>query len=192
MAKSKSIYADIIPGLPKLPPEDQSRQDKLDEFKTLLPSKDPNHIARVYYKLRCGGGPKLTPQEFGQFMVRLGKEGLTELLSEVNFQLEAYEQLLVASQQAKEEGWGKYGVGDNALRLEDGTTIRVQQEPYGKVMDKEAFRVWCCQNGYERQLQLWPSSMNSIVKERLKAGENVPDGTEAFSYDKIVFTAGKK
>jgi len=186
-----SKYAAILPKLPKLPPEDASRQQNLDEFKKLIPTKEPEFLARAYITLRNGIGPKLTSEEFGALIVRLGKDGLSELLAECNFQIEAYEQMLAASQQAKAAGWGKYGVSENSFRMADGATIRVQSEPYGKVMDKELFRQWCIDNGYETQLQLWPSRMNAMVKERLLAGENVPDGTEAFSYDKIVFEKAK-
>lgn len=184
-------YAAILPKLPKLPPEDASRQVKLDEFKQLIERREPEALGQTYVRLRIGSGPKLTPQEFGTLIARLGKDGLSELLAECNFQIEAYEQLLASSQQAKVAGWGKYGAGENAIRLADGSTIRVQTEPYGKVMDKEAFRLWCIANGYASQLQLWPSKMNMMVKERLLAGENVPDGTEAFSYDKIFYEKGK-
>lgn len=35
--------------------------------------------------------------------------------------------------------------------------------------------------GYEKQLQLWPSSMNAIVKERTLEGVAPPDGVEVFA-----------
>jgi len=95
--------------------------------------------------------------------------------------------LLQRSQEHGEPGWGQYGVKDNALRLPDGSTVRVDQEPQARVMDKEAFRLWCIANGYERQMKLHHGTMNGIVKERALAGEPGPDGTETYAYTKVVF-----
>lgn len=110
----------------------------------------------------------------------------------LNLKIEACTQLLVASQDRGDEGWGKYGVKDNALRLENGDTIRVHAEPYGQVKDKEAFRLWCIANGYERQLQLWPSTMNALAKERRVNGDPDPDGVEVFRKEQVKFIAAGK
>lgn len=68
--------------------------------------------------------------------------------------------------------------GVRAVSFEDGGGVSTYQEPYGKVVNPVAFRAWCCANGYEQKLQLWPSTMNSIAKERTLAGEPPPDGVE--------------
>jgi hypothetical protein len=161
-------YDSVVPGLPKLK-EEPAYQERVDEVKSGIAMREPVVLASQYAALR------------------LKKDLLNEELSGVNLEIVAYEQLLVASQENGEAGWGAYGVKPNAIRLPSGYTIRVHHEPYGKVMDKEAFRIWCIQNGYERQLQLWPSRMNSLVKERLIAGENPPEGCEAFGVDKVEF-----
>lgn len=174
MAKAKQgKYDEVLPNLPKLLAE-APRQEKIDQEKAKVVVREPSLMAESYIALRAA------------------KDGLKAQLSSVELKIEAYEQLLTESQENQEDGWGRYGVKDNALRLPTGDTIRIQPEPYGKVVDKEAFRLWCIANGYERQLQLWPSTMNALVKERLLAGEPEPDGTEAFSYTKIVWVKGQE
>lgn len=166
---TESKYAAVLPGLTKLPPEDTGWQAKVNLVKASITRREAEFLAVKYVERR-----------------QL-KEEIDARLSEVNAEIAALEQLLAESQEQRAEGWGRYGVKDNALRLADGSTIRVQQEPTGKVVDKEAFRQWCVANGYETKLQLWPSVMNAIVKERLLSGEPEPDGTEAYSYTKVVF-----
>lgn len=161
MAKT-SKYDLVLPGLPVLQPADSAWQAKVQQFKDEVSDRKAMSLATSYVALRAA------------------KEEINKQLSDINLKIEAYEQLLDTSQSTKAEGWGKYGVKDNALRLPDGTTIRVEKQPYGQVKDKEAFRQWCIANGYENQLQLWPSVMNALVKERLLAGEPEPDGCEAF------------
>lgn len=162
-------YDAVLPSLPKLPP-DVTRQNEIEQLKAKIAVRNPYLMAETYTTLR----------EL--------KDQLKAQLSTVELQIEAYEQLLAESQEEGGSGWGQFGVKPNALRLQNGDTIRIQPEPYGKVTDKEAFRQWCIANGYERQLQLWPSTMNAIVKERLLAGDPEPDGTEAYSYTKVVLT----
>ena len=196
-------YDTVLPLLPKLPPEDPSRQSQIDAVKASVVQRNAAALAEGYVLLRAT------------------KDEAVARLAVIQLRLEAYEQLLTESQEAGAEGWGAYGVKDNALRLASGETVRVQPEPYGKVVDKEAFRLWCvapadvcmlCGNsehalihhqledgsyspachkykpggGYENQLQLWPSRMNAIVKERLLHGEPNPDGCEAYVSTKVV------
>jgi hypothetical protein len=185
-------YDALVPNLPKLAPEDQGYQEKVNAVKDATRYRnDATRLADNYARLRLGDGPQPGSLETDQLVARLGKRGIEALLYACNLRIAAHEQMLADSQSARADGWGKYGVKDNALRLSDGTTIRIDREPYGKVIDREAFRKWCIVNGYETKLQLWPSTMNAIVKERLLAGEPEPDGTEAYSMDKVVFVPAK-
>jgi hypothetical protein len=167
MAKPNK-YDAVLPGLPKLPPADAGRQEQVDRVKEAVVHRDPVGMADDYVALREK------------------KDALKAQLSRLEVMIDAYEQLLAASQEDGADGWGRYGVKANALRLPTGDTIRIQPEPYGKVVDKETFRLWCLANGYERQLQLWPSTTNAVVRERLLRGEPEPDGTEAYAYTKVV------
>lgn len=67
---------------------------------------------------------------------------------------------------------------------------RVQSEPHGDVADKEVFRQWCVKNDLEKSLQLWPSTVQSIVKERALRGDDPPDGVEVSAKSKLVISKG--
>lgn len=155
-------YDAITPLLPKLQPDDPSRQQKIDAVKNGVTNRDAIPLATEFIRLR------------------LLKDDMESDLKAVNLMIEVYEQLLAESQEAERAGWGEYGVKENALRLPDGDTVRIEIQPYGQVKDKEAFRLWCLKNGYERQMHLWPSTTNAVVKERLFTGDPSPDGCEAF------------
>lgn len=165
-------YAHVMAGLAPAP-VDQTYQDKVNAEKQKIGKRQPTEIARMYGVLRAQ------------------KEALAAQEGILNLQLAALTQLLIESHEHQEEGWGQYGVASNALRLPDGDTVRIQGEPYGQVTDKEAFRRWCIANGYESQLQIWPSTMNAIVKERCLSGEALPDGTEAFPKITVVYAEAK-
>ena len=168
-----SKYDAILPGIATMPVVDQSYQDKVDAAKVKLQDLSAADLAAEYARMDAA------------------KEDILVKLYAANLRIEAITQLLVASQDANGEGWGDYGVADNAIRLPSGATIRVQPEITGQVKDKEAYRLWCIKNGYETRLQLWPTTTNAIVKERLMAGEPEPDGVQAFRRNKLVFTEGK-
>jgi hypothetical protein len=73
------------------------------------------------------------------------------------------------------------------LKLNLTPTVYYQSEPYGTVEDKDLFREWCVANGLGEKLQLWPTTMQSIVKERLLAGDTLPDGVTATNKPKLTF-----
>jgi len=169
VAAKPGKYDAIIPSLPKMPASDPSYQERVEAAKAEIPNKDAVAMATEYVRLR-----KL-------------KDAINDELSAVQLLITAHEQLLDVSQEAEEPGWGLYGTKDNAIKLASGETVRIQREPAGKVVDREAWRQWGVANGYERQMALHPGTMNSIVKERLLSGEACPEGTEAYVYTKVVF-----
>lgn len=168
------IYDAVLPKDAPTTDPDSKRQEKIDRIKSEIGKPDAVTLGMVYASLRKE------------------KADIEERLYSVGLRISAVEQLLMDSQAAADAEWGQYGAKDNAIRLASGDVIRIDREPQGKVVDKEAFRLWCIENGYERQLQLWPSRMNSICKERLKAGEPEPDGCDISTYKKIVFTPHKE
>jgi len=231
-------YEAVVKTLKRAEPADLQYQDRVNVVKAELAPLDVTALAQTYIELRKGNGVPLSdlmkdlvttlgrwpnPQEMQTVLLDCyGKEGIEELLAACNLRIEAATQLLVASQDRGDEEWGKYGVKPNALRLENGDTIRVHSEPYGQVKDKEAFRLWCiapadvcrtCEEregapwhsdipsddpqvhrfnpggGMERQLQLWPATMNAIAKERAATGDPYPDGVEVFRKEQVKFIA---
>lgn len=164
-----SKYAAVLPDLPRLPAADAPYQERVNQHKMTLNTLDAIKLAELYTEHRRE------------------KDRLDDEVKALNLKIEAVTQMLVRSQSDGEEAWGQYGVKDNAIRLPNGDTVRVKSEPYGQVKDKEAFRLWCIANGYERQLQLWPATMNALAKERRLSGEPDPDGVEVFRKDSLVF-----
>jgi hypothetical protein len=94
---------------------------------------------------------------------------LGDLKSAAQLLQDAYERLMV--EKMEEEGVA-------SLRLESGASVSTYMEPYSKIVDREAFRNWCIDNGYEPQMQLLWMTTNAIAKERTLAGEAPPDGVE--------------
>jgi len=66
-------------------------------------------------------------------------------------------------------------------------TVYYQSEPFAVVEDKDLFREWCIVNGLAEKLQLWPTTTQAIVKERLLAGDTLPDGVSATNKPKLTF-----
>ena len=159
--KSTSKYAAILPDLPLY--IEPKRQDKVEMAKKHITERTPTEMVRNYIQLRRD------------------KQELEDRLADINLLLEAYTQLLGVSQSAQEEGWGLYGVADNALRLATGETLHMGRLPLAQVIDLNALRGWAIANGYEQQLRLWPSTVNKIVKERLMRGIAEPPGVKVFA-----------
>ncbi len=172
--KQPGVYDHVLPGLPVAPPEDVKYQEKVDALKIDIGRPDAMTLANLYTEARAE------------------KDALEAEEYKVNMRIEAITQLLADSEERGDAGWGDYGANDNALKLIDGGNIRVQPEPYAQVSNKEDFRLWCIANGYERKLQLWPSTTNAVCKERLKNGEPMPDGCEMYKRNKVVYTPGEK
>jgi len=170
--KAAGKYALILPQLKKAEPEDPGYQEKVEEAKRKITTRDAVKLAEDY------------------IFFRSKKEEINRTLYAINLMLAAYEQLLDDSQERQAAGWGDYGVSDNSIKLATGALIRVQREPQAKILDKEAYRLWCINNEYERQMHLAWATTNSIVKERLVAGLPAPDGCEANSFTKVYYTKG--
>jgi hypothetical protein len=73
------------------------------------------------------------------------------------------------------------------VQLNLSPTVYYQSEPYAVVEDKDLFRKWCVENGLGEQLQLWPTTTQSIVKQRLLAADTLPDGVTATNKPKLTF-----
>lgn len=204
MGNSKSKYASVLPSLPKAQPEDLDQQGKIDKLKLHYKQervcRSCGTILEPQYDAcpSCDGIDLLvsevrhTPESLAKHYMadRLEYDRVKELLSDLNRRVEAWEQLLVESADADEPGWGLYGASENTVKLVSGASVAIQWEPQGKVRDKEAFRLWCVAHGLEKALQLWPSTMNAMAKERLLAGEPNMDGVEVVAYPKVVFRKG--
>lgn len=99
------------------------------------------------------------------------QQKITEVL------LESYKQLMIMQYEVE---------GTKSIGLASGETIRIQEEPRAKVIDRIALRKWAVENGYEDSLILpWPL-INSRAKDLLLEGAPEPDGVELIAWTKAV------
>ncbi|MCG3775748.1 MAG: hypothetical protein JW395_2592 [Nitrospira sp.] len=98
-----------------------------------------------------------------------------------NVLIEAYKQILVDQYEVE---------GVRSLGLASGGTVRIDSEPHGSVVDRDANRKWAIENGLENLLSLPWQTVNALTKKALLAGEEPPDGVEATNRPKIVYTKG--
>lgn len=166
MGKYDAVIENLKPA-PIVDPDDLKYQEKVNAAKLELT-----------VDAETGEIFKLTPDQLAAAYatLRAKKAEISTLLYPLQVKIVALEQMLVASWDDDEDGWGTYGAGPNTVKLRDGTAVDVDAQPEGKVEDKEKFRLWCLANGLEHKLQLWPSTMNAIAKERCLAGAAPPDG----------------
>lgn len=189
MAKKPGKYDAVIGDLEPVPVDDQRYQEKVNEYKDIIKAKavhTAESLAQEYRELRNGTGNPIDADFTNTLIELLGDDGISDLAKECNKRMAAYEQLLAESHDHDEPGWGMYGASDHTVKLPDGASVSIQREPTGKVVDKEAFRQWCIANGLETSLQLWPSTANSIVKDRCVNGMPAPDGIKVFALTKTV------
>lgn len=164
MAKRK--YEHIIDKLPPRPLEENpGRQEKLDAIKAKMEA-DPDFKHSAAF----------IADQYAD--IRAEKDAIDDVLSEVQLRLDATVQLLIAQYEAE---------GVRSVHLESGEAPRVETLPYAKVVDPEAFRLWCLKEGLERKMSLHPSTTQSLAKDRFLAGEpDPPPGIELSRWTKVV------
>lgn len=119
---------------------------------------------------------------FGVRDARVIKDALEENLKSVNGFIEAFTELFINQIEVE---------GSTSIKLGDGATIRVQYEPYAAVADRDIFRNWCREQGLDREFQMHPSTIQSLVKQHLENNEPEPPGITVFNKPKIVFSKGR-
>lgn len=168
-AKPKSgKYGHIIDKLPRMFTLDAPYQDRVTAT-----------IAQVVETAKQLG-ETLTPARLAQMYseIREMKEEAESELHEINLRLEAAAQMLANEFDAQ---------GISTIKLDNGASVQTSTLPHSVVVDKEAFRLWCIQHGYERDMVLPWMKTNAIVKERLLEGEKEPDGVEAIARPQIIY-----
>ena len=169
-------YDAVLEGKPKIPLEDNPvRQMEIDQLKEEFKGQPAVNLAMKYA------------------VTRRRRDLLKAQESALQLELDALTQMLIASEdEGTDPAWGAYGANDNAIRLPNGDSLRINHEPASNVVDAEAFRLWCIENGYERKLQLHAGTRESIVAERMLAAEPPPDGLEVGTWTKLTFNANKE
>jgi hypothetical protein len=174
-----SVYAGIVDKLPDLPAQDAKFFEKvLAERSRLIADPDFDKTALNLAHAFAAAVREEDEHERAIKALHVRQEALTLMLND-----------------AKDSGdpaFGAYGATDNTVRMPDGSNVRVQKEPYASVFDYDANRKWAIEQGLERKLMLPWGTINSITKDRLKAGENEPPGVKAFTKTKVVYTKPRK
>ena len=154
-------YADVIKDLPSLT---GNRSERVNIVREKFADLGAIDLARQYA------------------LFRKKKAALDTELKLVQENVDAVASLLVPAYESA-------GVSSMKI-LETGQTVSVQKEPSAVLENKDAFRLWCIANGYERELRLMPQTMNALVKEKILAGEAPPEGTSVYVRDKLVLKKG--
>lgn len=225
MAKKPGKYDHLLPKLPKTHGTDDSYQARVEVEKANLRKcttcKGVGHHRQplettVDAEVSCGdcngtGRRKLTADLIATLYAKQRAEkDIVELaLSQINCELEALTQLLIASQEQAEPGWGAFGAADNQLRLTSGDAVRTNPEIYPVVFDKNAFRDWLvartstpeepeqflrqrieafARDPLTSKLTLPPKALTDMVKDRLLRGQPEPDGVKVFVKTKVTFS----
>lgn len=183
-------YAHVVQGLPKYLGEDPERTTLLNKLRDEIEATpiddeaDYNLSAQLTAALRpinamvgevlslakkCPGAQTASGAARSYADARFVLDAITEWKASAQLLVDVYERMMTDRMEAE---------GIASLKLSTGASISTYAEPYGKVVDREAFRLWCIANGYETELRLWPSSTASIVRERALAGTRQPNGVE--------------
>lgn len=155
---------------------------KYDEVNKSLRKEEKPRSERVREFMSKLGASKSTELALKFSTLRKKKKELEEHVSKVNEEIEAVSALIELK--FEEEGISSMKIRDT------GESVRVRYEPVISYTDKELFRQWCIENGYEKEMFLHSGTANTILKEALLAGAPVPPGTEPFLRTK--FTLAKK
>lgn len=188
MASRPTKYAHVVKDLPKDVGQDPERFDLVtkvcDEIRETATGIESEGISmRLQHSTREGevlierllNDAKQCPMQNAGGFARAYADArgilaaLTGWTASAQLLADSYERLMAKQMETE---------GVASLRLASGASVSKYDEPVAKVVDKEAFRQWCIENGYERQLRLWPSTTTTIAKERTLAGEAPPDGVE--------------
>jgi len=152
-------YAGVVGALPQYVSDDAKYQDLVNKEKAEVTDRSASALAQLIVDKR------------------VEKAGIQAEMDKVNLRLEALYQLLADAYEQE---------GVSSVTLGAGGSVSTQLEPVPRVEDREAFRLWCVQEGMERSMFLHPSTAAALVKERLLAGEDLPPGVQAWVRVKVV------
>lgn len=180
-----SKYREIAKKFPKLPAEDLKRQDLLVGIKLLIFDEEEFKIPELT-ELKWGILDQESLSDITSFVrsyraLRLHRDMLDKIDKLVGLHIEALEQILSERYEA---------AGIDSVKLVEGGSLGVTPDPVSKVTKPEEFREWCKEEELMGSFKLPWQTMNSLVKERLLAGEPEPPGVSVFMKDK--FTLRKK
>ena len=171
-----SKWAGIVEKLPKLELSD------VDPERAVIVEAFKQAILEQFATTNEGKAPSATDLVRLYRERRVAKDSLKDELSELQVEIDAYEELIKKTFEAE---------GAKKIELEDGCNVAVQSEPTAKITNKETLRLWCLENGYVNEMVLPYPTVNSLVKTKLSNGEAEPPGVEAKSIEIVVLRGAK-
>jgi hypothetical protein len=144
--------------------------------------EEGDHRARVReFKTAVGRGKTTTALVTYYAEVRRAMDKIKEEKTSIQVKIDGLTEMIVDS--FEEEGV-------TSLKLEGGDTVRVDVKPIPGMKDREKFRLWCLEQGFEKEMHLHYMTAQSLVCQMLLEGKPEPPGVEAFMGDTIKFTKG--
>lgn len=138
-------------------------QAKVEEMKNHYHALDATGLAREF-----------------SFMRKM-KRDLEEQVRDYNVHLEALSQLLVETLEASQL---------QNIKLLTGESVHVHTEAYPTIQDKVLLMAWIHNSGLEELLTLNFRTMQSLVRERLQQGKELPPGIAAYLKTSARITGG--
>lgn len=193
MGSRPTKYAHVTKDLPRLPTVEPERRDLVAavQAEILASPKEGNgnltplHVATIRHEMQqrirallqhektaIAGRPYAS--EFARVYteLRILHDDIKDWLSSTQLLLDAYQDLMLKQFEVE---------GISSLRMADGGSVSTYSEPFAQVKDREAFRRWCLEHGFQLDMHLHPSKIQSILKEMLLAGETEPPGIEVYA-----------
>lgn len=142
--------------------QEQEYQDRVNEMK-----------AEIIQSLEATLGRNPTLTDFGNRLVRarLEKVRLEALVKAENLVIAAMDQTLV--DQLEDQSYSN-------LKFENGVTLSIKDDVYSKVSNKPVFHTWISESGNEDLLSVNYQTMNSLVKNSLLEGKEIPPGIDVY------------
>lgn len=138
--------------MPKLP-QDASYQQRIEARRAeLMDPANPNALVAT--------NPAALARAYANARRRV--DDVTKELSDANLTAATIEQLIIKCYES---------AGTSFVKLDDGSSVGTQVEPYAAVTDRDKNRAWAIENGLGNMLALPWQTVNAQVKHLLETGE---------------------
>lgn len=139
--------------------------EKVEEAKASFIGLDKKELARAFT------------------ITRREKKKAEAEVSSCSATMEALSQLLVENLEAEEI---------QKIKLDSGETVYLQDEPYATITDRPSVIEWLKKHKMGALLTVHFKTYNSIIKERIENGEEIPPGTKIFLKTSARVTGGPR
>jgi len=183
-------YAAASRRFPKADPRDQAFQERVDAAKKDARGADHARILRAEFDKLAGSVAAFerverprrreTASDIAHLYSDLRdlKDALDVFASDLNVRVAAAEQRMWDGFEAQKL---------EKVGLDGGGSVSVTQDVTIQVTDAAALNAWARENGLESKLTLYHSTVESIMRERILAGDAVPAFIKVGSINKTTY-----